>query len=654
MRRMVFARGMVLAAVLLLLPVPVFAQTTEVEVIDVDINSFDDDGETTLTVEFRNLEESLDPSQITVTANGNPVANPRFALLAEDTVAQAVVLVIDASGSMVGAPIDAAKTAAKSFIEQKRPEDFIAIVTFSDEVTVLSEFSNRASTLTERIDTIEAAGGTAMFDGIIRATELFADADSESIRKNMIVLTDGADENSTSDLAITAAAVAGADIRTFGVALESDAFNPADLQSIVAGANGLFLSTSDPEELSGIYGQIRRELGNTAVLRFNVNEPIPTDVEFAVSYGAFVANVVTAAAPGFLLAPASTIPRTTTTVTYQQAAPIIVESELPASADTLKWVGALGLGLTLGLFLFILVSGRSEEDMDNFAKRLAAYGRGKEEDKKKSLIERIPLLGRFAAKAEEDLQERGLLGAINNTLEQGNLPLTAGEAIAAAFGLAGVLGIIVGLVTLNAIMGLVVFVIAIFMVFAIINFVGGREKTKFEKQLPDTLTLLSTSLRAGTSLLQAVEAVAIEAPNPTSREFGRAIAEARLGVDVTDAMKGVTTRTQSKDFEWAVMAIEIQREVGGNLAEVLQTVADTMLARNRLKGEIKALTAEGRISAVVLGSLPFALGGFLWVSNRAYLQPLFEETFGLIAIGVGLLLITAGIIWLRKIINIEV
>jgi tight adherence protein B len=102
------------------------------------------------------------------------------------------------------------------------------------------------------------------------------------------------------------------------------------------------------------------------------------------------------------------------------------------------------------------------------------------------------------------------------------------------------------------------------------------------------------------------------------------------------------------------MAIEIQREVGGNLAEVLQTVADTMLARNRLKGEIKALTAEGRISAVVLGSLPFALGIFLWFNNREYLQPLLDETMGRIAIVAGLVLMAGGILWLRKIVDIEV
>jgi tight adherence protein B len=155
-------------------------------------------------------------------------------------------------------------------------------------------------------------------------------------------------------------------------------------------------------------------------------------------------------------------------------------------------------------------------------------------------------------------------------------------------------------------------------------------------------------------LLQSTEAVASEAPNPTAREFGRAIAEARLGRTVGDSLRGIVDRTQSKDFEWAVMAIEIQREVGGNLAEVLQTVGDTMRARNRLKGEIKALTAEGRISAFVLGILPFAMALFLWTTNPEYLQPLFDTTFGRISIGVGVLMMGAGIFWLKKIVDIEI
>ena len=119
-------------------------------------------------------------------------------------------------------------------------------------------------------------------------------------------------------------------------------------------------------------------------------------------------------------------------------------------------------------------------------------------------------------------------------------------------------------------------------------------------------------------------------------------------------MQGIAERTQSEDFAWTVMAIEIQREVGGNLAEVLSTVADTMLQRNRLRRDVRALTAEGRISAIILGSLPFALAGYLLLTNPDYLSTLIEDVVGIIAIVIGSVLMIAGVIWLNRIVDIEI
>jgi tight adherence protein B len=307
------------------------------------------------------------------------------------------------------------------------------------------------------------------------------------------------------------------------------------------------------------------------------------------------------------------------------------------------------------LFIVILFGRDEDAGGGRFAKRLQAYGRRTKssEDEKKPFLQRIPILNRFSQAAEEEVRRRGLLSGVNAALEQANVPMTPGEAILAMFGLAAVGGVFLAIFN-SALFGLIAFGVLLILFVFLINYAGNRERKRFEKQLPDTLTLLSTSLRAGYSLLQAIEAVAQEAPDPTAREFSRAVAETRLGRSVPDALNGIVSRTQSKDFEWATMAIEIQREVGGNLAEVLQTVGDTMRARNRLKGEIRALTAEGRISAFVLGSLPFAMASFLWFSNRDYLQPLLDETFGRIAIAAGLLLMGAGIWWLKKIVDIEI
>jgi Flp pilus assembly protein TadB len=187
-----------------------------------------------------------------------------------------------------------------------------------------------------------------------------------------------------------------------------------------------------------------------------------------------------------------------------------------------------------------------------------------------------------------------------------------------------------------------------------VSTIASRERKRFESQLPDTLNLIATSLRAGYSLLQAVEAVGQESPEPTAREFARAITEIRLGRSVDAALNDVARRMESQDFEWAVLAINIQREVGGNLAEVLQTTAETMLQRNRLRREMKALTAEGRISAIVLGALPFVIFGVILVVNPTYIEPLLGTTQGLVALGVAAVLLVLGMLWLQKIVKVEV
>ena len=130
--------------------------------------------------------------------------------------------------------------------------------------------------------------------------------------------------------------------------------------------------------------------------------------------------------------------------------------------------------------------------------------------------------------------------------------------------------------------------------------------------------------------------------------------EARLGKDIDDALDDLSTRVGSIDLEWAIVAIKIQREVGGNLAEVLQTAADTMLQRNRLRREMKALTAEGRVSAIVLGSLPIFLFMFLFLTRREYLQPMLDSTIGLAALGGAAFMLGVGIFWLSRIVKVDV
>ena len=168
------------------------------------------------------------------------------------------------------------------------------------------------------------------------------------------------------------------------------------------------------------------------------------------------------------------------------------------------------------------------------------------------------------------------------------------------------------------------------------------------------MQLLSGSLQAGYGFMQAIDTIVKEAPPPTSTEFGRVLTEARLGMPIEDALQTMADRMGSEDFRWVVLAINIQRQVGGNLAQLLSTVADTLREREQVRRQIKVLSAEGRLSAVILVILPFAIAGYIAVANPTYLKPLFKETFGHIMIAFALVMMTIGIFWMKKIIKIDV
>ena len=334
------------------------------------------------------------------------------------------------------------------------------------------------------------------------------------------------------------------------------------------------------------------------------------------------------------------------------AAPALAQEagEVGGGDTTLVVVGAVTAGAALFLLIGILFGPNAAVERD-LRGRLGSYV---QLDQERKGLSRIPLLRRFVTQAESVAEQRGLLTNIERALEQANLPLRPGEAIAGAMAASILFGLLTGVVSRSVIWGLAAAAIGIVIGGAAVQSIANRERARFEGQLPDTLNLISTSLRAGYSLLQSVEAVSQEAPEPTKREFSRALTETRLGRSPVDSLKDVGVRMQSTDFDWAVLAISIQREVGGNLAEVLQTAAETMVQRNRLRREMKALTAEGRISAIVLGSLPFFLFAFLFTTNRSYLDPLLSSTGGIVAMVGALGLLIAGLFWLTRIVKVDI
>ncbi|MFC6345068.1 type II secretion system F family protein, partial [Nocardioides hankookensis] len=186
----------------------------------------------------------------------------------------------------------------------------------------------------------------------------------------------------------------------------------------------------------------------------------------------------------------------------------------------------------------------------------------------------------------------------------------------------------------------------------------GRRRAKrrkaFNAALPDALQLMSGALEAGLSLPQAADTIVKEGIEPISSEFRRALVETRLGVDLEDALEGVAERLESEDLGWVVMAIRIQRPIGGNLAELLGTVAATMREREYMRRQVAALAAEGKLSAWVLGGLPPAFLLYLLVTNRDYVMPLFTTPMGLAMLAGAGTLLAVGVFWMSKMVKVEV
>jgi tight adherence protein B len=264
-----------------------------------------------------------------------------------------------------------------------------------------------------------------------------------------------------------------------------------------------------------------------------------------------------------------------------------------------------------------------------------------------------PVLQRIIDAVAEAAARRGLLAIVETRLDQADLPVRPAEALflyLVVVVLGGVLGLLLG----NVVWGVVTLAALAVLPWAVVGFLATRRTRAFVSQLPDMLQLLGATLRSGFSILQGLDTVATQLPEPMSKEMRHVVAEARLGRPLASALDEVAQRVHSEDFEWVVAAIGIQREVGGNLAELLDIVAETMNARSRLRQEAHTLTAEGRIGAIVISMLPVAIGLFVYSVNPSYLSPLFHSSIGKIMFYGCIVLAVAGIEWMRRIVKIEI
>ncbi|MGY1887148.1 type II secretion system F family protein [Blastococcus sp. SYSU DS0753] len=256
------------------------------------------------------------------------------------------------------------------------------------------------------------------------------------------------------------------------------------------------------------------------------------------------------------------------------------------------------------------------------------------------------------AAVEKVLLKRGRLAAGAAALERAGMATTLPNFVLAV-GLTTVVAGLVGGLLGGPLLAVLFVVLVPVGAKLLLGFRAGRRQAAFADQLDDSLQLMASSLRAGHSLLRAVDSVSSEAEAPTSEEFARIVNETRVGRDLSDALDEVAARMGSDDFTWVAQAIAIHREVGGNLAEVLDAVGNTIRERNAIRRQVKALSAEGKLSAVVLMALPFGVTGFISITNPAYIAKFTESLVGYAMLAAAAVMLLVGGLWLKKTVAIR-
>jgi tight adherence protein B len=263
------------------------------------------------------------------------------------------------------------------------------------------------------------------------------------------------------------------------------------------------------------------------------------------------------------------------------------------------------------------------------------------------------LVAQTTQAAERALADTRLLRSIRAKIERSEWKLSPGEFVSVTLALAGA-GALVGVLSGSMPLAVLLAGFATVGPFLLVSRSVERRKRRFEEQLPDVLDLIAASLEAGGGVPRALEMVVGEADEPAASEFARVLSATRLGTPLVEALAEMRERLGSRDLSWTVQAIIVQQRTGGRLADVLRVVSSFMRSREEIRRDLRALTAEGRLSAYVLGALPFFLATVLLFVNPSYLNPLFTTGLGLAMTGGAAGMMAVSFVLMKKIVKVEV
>ncbi|MBC9822494.1 type II secretion system F family protein [Terrabacter sp. MAHUQ-38] len=573
------------------------------------------------------------------------------------------MLVIDTSGSMGSQGMATVRKASATYLRTVPADVKVGVASFANTAGVdLVPTLDRAAAQ-RVINGLAARGDTSLYAGMLSAAAALGGAGDRSI----VLLSDGADtvaDNKAKALQEAVAKVKAGDVRVDVVRFKSnDPDATAALRAFAAANGGSVVSADDTAAVSSAFQASAQALNRQ--VQFTVS--IPRSLRGTHAYD--LSGRANATSFRFARQVDFGTPGAAPTPTPTPSAPAVGPTPAPQAA------GAVGLrpvtfqdrtpyiaGGLLALALFVVLSTSLMPTLQTKRERRVAsidayvVGDAVALSRQEMKAAQSTITAQLLDMGDRVMKDRKSTSKTMALIERADLPFRAGEwlvlrivavIVAAALGLvfageAKIVGLILG-----GVFGVIAMPLGL-------RFAAGRRSKKFEAQLPQILLLVSTSLRSGFGLPQALEAVARDAAEPAGKEFSRALAETRIGTEMPDALERIGNRMESTSMRWTVMAIRIQREVGGNLAETLRTTAGTLREREALHRQVATLSAEGRLSAYILVALPIFLFFYMMRVNYEYVSLLWTTTPGLFMSVFGLVSLGVGILWMRQVVKIEV
>ncbi len=584
-------------------------------------------------------DATVDVDDVAVTVEGVDAEATAAPADSTTTVRRTAVLVMDTSNSMRGDRFAAARSAAHTFLEVVPDDVYVGIISFDSDVTQALAPGLDRDEASDVVDGLQLSEQTRLYDGVQAGLDM-AGTDGQ---RQLLVLSDGADTGGDASLDDTTSAIEDSEALVNVVGLEQSGSAVDALESLSdAGAGSLI--NADSKALEQAFSAQADVLARQVLVSATVPaEVTASDATVRVSLGS---DTGTLTAEAFTpLGQAAGTGAGAGTVAAAPSAMVLGNLWLYGG------LGALGVGL---MTLLLVLAPRKVKPMraDELALSYTEHVSGGGSHRAAATMQ----AGQVTETAEKVLRaNKSLETRIEERLEGAGNPFKPAEWVLvhlAVFLGTGALGFLVG--GGSIVIGILFLALGAIGPWMFLGFKRKRRRKAFERSLPDTLQLMSGSLAAGLSLAQSIDTIVREGQEPVCSEFRRVLVETRLGIALDDALEGVADRFDSKDFGWVVMAIRIQRQVGGNLAELLDTVAATMRDREYMRRQVSALAAEGKLSAWVLGGLPPGFLGYLMLAKRDYVMVMFTDPRGWLMLGGAGLFLGLGVFWMSRLVKVEV